>query len=77
MRHKTGYPPTMPEPDDRWLSVSDICQHLGVSQDTIYRWIEQRALPAHRVGRFWKFKKADVDAWVRDGNAADAGEKHD
>ena len=57
----------MPEP---WVSVEDVARHLGVSRDTIYRWIEAQQLPAHKVGRFWKFKKDDVDAWVREGGAA-------
>ncbi len=28
-------------------------------------------MPGHKVGRFWKFKKVDVDAWVREGGAAE------
>jgi hypothetical protein len=31
-------------------------------------------LPAHRVGRLWKFKLAEVDAWVRSGGADETGE---
>jgi excisionase family DNA binding protein len=60
----------LPEP---WVSVEDVARHLGVSKDTIYRWVEARKIPAHRVGRFWKFKIDEVDAWVREGGAADAG----
>ncbi len=55
--------------DDRWLSVDEICAHLGISRDTVYKWIDRREMPAHRVGRLWKFKKAEVDDWVRAGGA--------
>jgi len=55
--------------DDRWLSVDEIAEYLGVSRDTIYNWISQRDLPARRVGRLWKFKKSAVDAWVESGGA--------
>ena len=55
----------------RWISVDEVAEHLGVSRDTIYRWIERRGLPAHRVGRFWKFQIVEVDEWVRSGGAAD------
>lgn len=55
--------------DDRWLSVDEIVEYLGVSRDTIYAWIADRSLPAHRVGRLWKFKKDAVDAWVQSGGA--------
>lgn len=56
---------------DRWMSVDEICEYLGVSRDTIYKWIEQKGMPAHRVGRLWKFKRDDVDEWVRTGGAGE------
>ncbi len=61
----------MPETGDRWLSVDDICEHLSVSKDTVYKWIERNDMPAHRMGRLWRFKKDEVDEWVRAGGAAD------
>lgn len=42
--------------EDRWLSVDEIGKYLGVSSDTVYRWIDKHAMPAHRMGRLWKFK---------------------
>lgn len=54
-----------------WVSVDDVARHLGVAKDTIYRWIETRGLPAHRVGRLWKLKIDEIDEWVRRGGAAD------
>ena len=56
--------------EDRWLSVDEIGTYLGVSRDTVYAWISSRKLSAHRVGRLWKFKRDEVDAWVRDGGAS-------
>jgi excisionase family DNA binding protein len=50
--------------EDRWLSVDEIAAYLGVKRDTIYKWIDEKALPAHRIGRLWKFKKEEVDGWV-------------
>lgn len=60
--------------DDRWLSVDEIAEYLGVSKDTVYTWISNKGLPAHRVGRFWKFKRAEVDEWVHSGNSSDGPE---
>jgi excisionase family DNA binding protein len=57
--------------EDRWLSVDDICDYLGVKRDTVYKWINEKSMPAHRVGRLWKFKKEQVDAWVEAGGAAE------
>lgn len=62
----------MDEKEDRWLSVEDICRHLGVSKDTVYKWIGHSGMPAHRLGRLWKFRKEEVDEWVRTGGAAAA-----
>lgn len=59
---------------DPWVSVEDVARHLGVSKDTIYRWIEAQRLPAHKVGRFWKFKLQEIDDWVRSG-AAEVGDQ--
>ena len=59
---------------DRWLGVEEIAEHLGVSKDTVYAWIAKRSMPAHRVGRLWKFQKKEVDAWVKKGGA-DEGKK--
>jgi len=59
----------MPE---RWVSVQEVADHLGVNKDTIYKWIDSRDMPAHRVGRLWKFQFGEIDAWVRSGGAGDA-----
>ena len=55
--------------EDRWLSVDEIAAHLGVKRDTVYTWIGERQMPAHKVGRLWKFQRAEVDEWVRGGGA--------
>lgn len=57
---------------DRWLSVEEIAEYLGVSKDTVYAWINKRNMPAHRIGRFWKFKTDEVDEWVRSGGASES-----
>ena len=50
--------------EDRWLSVDEIADHLGVKRDTVYKWISERRMPGHKIGRLWKFKQAEVDKWV-------------
>jgi len=61
--------------EDRWLSVDEIAVYLGVKRDTIYKWISEKEMPAHRIGRLWKFQRDEVDNWVRDGKANDQGRK--
>ena len=53
-----------------WVSVDDVARHLAVTKDSIYRWIDAKQMPAHKVGRLWKFKLSEVDDWIRSGGAA-------
>jgi len=62
--------------EDRWLSVEEIAAYLGIKRDTVYRWITEKQMPAHRMGRLWKFKKEQVDAWVTSGGAAELDTKN-
>lgn len=61
--------------DDRWLTVDEICSYLSVTNETVYKWIDQQQMPGHRVGRRWMFKKDEVDEWVRSGGATIASER--
>lgn len=55
---------------ERWLSVDEIAFHLGVSKESIYRWAEKGKMPAHKLGRQWKFKASEVDRWVVEGTSS-------
>lgn len=57
--------------EDRWLSVDEIAVHLGIKRDTVYRWIKDKQMPAHRIGRLWKFQKEEVNKWARSGNGVE------
>ena len=58
----------MPE-QEPWVSVDVVAKHLGIARDTVYRWIDAKGLPAHRIGRLWKFKLTQIDTWVEAGGA--------
>lgn len=60
---------------ERWLGIDEITEHLGISKDTAYAWIPKRGMPAHKVGRLWKFQRTEVDAWVKRGGASDSAKK--
>ena len=60
----------MEERPERWLSVVEIAEHLGISKETVYRWLEKGKIPAHKVGKQWKFKATEVDDWVLNGEAS-------
>ena len=55
--------------EDRWLSVTEISEYLGITRDSVYKWVKEKGLPAHRLGKLWKFKTEEVDVWMRKGAA--------
>lgn len=57
-----------------WVAAEQVAGHLGVAKETVYRWREHKGLPAHKVGRLWKFQLSAVDVWVRAGGAGERGE---
>ena len=63
--------------EDRWFSMKEICEYLGVSHDTISRWIA-KDMPALKMGGIWRFKRAQVDKWLEEGGPKKKAKKlHD
>jgi excisionase family DNA binding protein len=63
--------------EDRWLSVDEIALYMGIKRDTVYKWIDEKRMPAHKVGRLWKFRRNEVDDWVRAGGSTGKEEAKD
>lgn len=59
-----------PNLNEAWSSLEEVAIYLGVNKDTIRNWIKKTDIPAHKIGRQWKFKLSEVDAWVKSGNSA-------
>lgn len=51
--------------------MKKICEHLGISHDTVLAWIDKREMHATKIGRLWKFKISEVGAWIKSGVAAE------
>ena len=52
---------------ERWYSMNEIAEYLGITRDTVLAWIKN-GMPGVKVGRTWKFKISEVDAWMRSNN---------
>ena len=57
--------------NDRWIGIEEAANYLDVNKDTIRNWIKQgKEIPAHKIGRSWKFKRSELDEWVKSGKSA-------
>ena len=50
---------------ERWYSMNEVCEYLGITRDTCLTWIEKRGMPAVKIGRTWKFKISEIDIWMK------------
>lgn len=60
----------MSEMNEKWSSLEETAEYLGVTKDTIRSWIKKTDIPAHKVGRLWKFKFSKLMNGVKSGKSA-------
>ncbi len=56
--------------EDKWMGLEAAAQYLDVNKDTIRNWIKKTDIPAHKVGKLWKFKQSELDEWIKSGRSA-------
>ena len=58
--------------NDGWIGINEATEYLGVTKETVRNWIKkQNGIPAQKIGKLWKFKRSELDAWVKSGQSAD------
>ncbi len=55
---------------DNYIGLEETANYLGVRPATVRTWIKTKELPAHRIGKLWKFKRSEIDEWVDSGKSA-------
>lgn len=54
--------------NDKWISVDEAAEYLSIKPATLREWIKKHpSLPAHKVGKQWRFKLIELDEWVKSG----------
>jgi DNA repair protein RadD len=48
-----------------WLSAEEAAEHLGISMSNLYSMAQANRIPAHRVGKIWRFSIKELDSWIR------------
>lgn len=52
--------------EDKWINIDEAAEYLGIKTVTLRGWIkDDPTLPAHKVGKQWRFKCSEIDVWVR------------
>ncbi len=46
------------------MNIRQASQYLGVSPDTLYKYVAEEKIPAFKLGNRWRFKKTILDAWM-------------
>lgn len=59
----------MSEPE-KWVNLETVADHTGLSKDTIRNYIKKGAIPYCRIGKQYKFKLSEIDAWIQSGESA-------
>jgi len=57
--------------NNKWINIDEAATYLGVKSVTVRDWIRKdKGIPAHKIGKQWKFKVSELDAWVKSGKSA-------
>ncbi len=56
--------------EENWIGAEEAAKYLDVKVATIRKWIKDKKIPAHKIGKLWKFKKTELDDWVKSGKSA-------
>ena len=55
---------------ESWIGIDEAASHLGVTKETVRNFLRKANIPAHKIGKKWKFKISELDEWVKSGKSA-------
>ena len=56
--------------EDKWIGLEEAAEYMDVTKDTVRNWIKKTDIPTHKIGKLWKFKKSEIDEWIKSGKSA-------
>lgn len=63
--------------DDKWIGIDEAADYIGVNKDTVHNRIKKETdIPVHRVRKLRKFKRSELDLWIKSGKSAMELEKY-
>jgi excisionase family DNA binding protein len=59
------------------MNIRQASHYLGVSPDTLYKYVGEQKIPAFKLGNRWRFKKSKLDQWMEEKSMQmETGTKH-
>ena len=63
--------PASEKTTDNYIGLEAAAEYLGIKPLTLRVWAKKyKDLPAHKIGKLWKFKISELDEWVKSGKSA-------
>lgn len=65
-------------PNDDIMTVKELADYLKIAEKTAYRFASEGKVPGFKVGSAWRFKKTEIDAWIKrqsEGNTVEKGKE--
>lgn len=55
---------------ENFISIEAAALFLNIRPVTLRKWIKENKVPAHKIGKQWKFKRSELEEWVKSGKSA-------
>tara|TARA_B100000378_G_C18012698_1_gene401262 strand:+ start:549 stop:749 length:201 start_codon:yes stop_codon:yes gene_type:complete len=62
-------------PNDDIMTVKELADYLKIAEKTAYRFASEGKVPGFKVGSAWRFKKEEIDAWIKRQSEGNTGKK--
>jgi excisionase family DNA binding protein len=55
-----------PASDHEIMTIEEVAHYLRLKPQTIYKWAQEKRIPAAKLGKEWRFRRSVIDSWVDD-----------
>ena len=55
---------SLPESGNEILTLEEVAAYLRLTPQTIYKWAQERRIPAVKLGKEWRFRRSILDRWL-------------
>ena len=57
-------------PNENYIGIEDAALFLNIKPVALRKWVKDKSVPAHKIGKQWKFKRSELEEWVKSGESA-------